>query len=179
MIKEAIATAATRDEAIQKAKAALNAPIDAEVKFEIIQDAQKKVFGLFGGKDAIIKARVRTKQEFAAGMEYAVKQKRAIHEAMQNGIMVMTGGPGTGKSSFMKFVAKSALEKGIKTEIFPCSSDPDSLDAVIFPNKKIVIILNVITIFLFCIISFVILSFVFSFVLQYSLVSCPLLLRTF
>lgn len=56
MIKEAIATAATRDEAIQKAKAALNAPIDAEVKFEIIQDAQKKVLGLFGGKDAKVRA---------------------------------------------------------------------------------------------------------------------------
>jgi len=56
MIKEAIATAATRDEAIQKAKAALNAPIDADVKFEIIQDAQKKVLGLFGGKDAKVRA---------------------------------------------------------------------------------------------------------------------------
>lgn len=56
MIKEAIATAATRDEAIQKAKAALNAPLDADVKFEIIQDAQKKVLGLFGGKDAKVRA---------------------------------------------------------------------------------------------------------------------------
>ena len=56
MIKEAIATASTRDEAIQKAKAALNAPLDADVKFEIIQDAQKKVLGLFGGKDAKVRA---------------------------------------------------------------------------------------------------------------------------
>lgn len=56
MIKEAIATAATRDEAIQKAKAALNAPLDADVKFEIIQDAQKKVLGIFGGKDAKVRA---------------------------------------------------------------------------------------------------------------------------
>lgn len=43
-----------------------------------------------------------TKQEFSAGMEYALKQKRAIHEAMQNGIMVMTGGPGTGKTTVVK-----------------------------------------------------------------------------
>lgn len=56
MIKEAIATASTRDEAIQKAKAALNAPLNADVKFEIIQDAQKKVLGLFGGKDAKVRA---------------------------------------------------------------------------------------------------------------------------
>lgn len=56
MIKEAIASAATRDEAIEKAKAALNAPIDADVKFEILQDAQKKVLGLFGGKEAKVRA---------------------------------------------------------------------------------------------------------------------------
>lgn len=56
MIKEAIATASTRDEAIQKAKAALNAPLDADIKFEIIQDAQKKVLGIFGGKDAKVRA---------------------------------------------------------------------------------------------------------------------------
>ena len=56
MIKEAFGIASTRDEAIQKAKNALNAPLDADVKFEIIQDAQKKVLGLFGGKDAKVRA---------------------------------------------------------------------------------------------------------------------------
>ncbi len=66
MIKEAIATAATRDEAIQKAKAALNAPIDADVKFEIIQDAQKKVLGLFGGKDAKVRAYYEAPDEVKA-----------------------------------------------------------------------------------------------------------------
>ena len=53
---------------------------------------------------------------------------------------LIKGGPGTGKSSFMKHIAKKADEKNIKTEFFPCSSDPDSLDAVIFPDKKIVIL---------------------------------------
>ena len=66
MIKEAIATAATRDEAIQKAKAALNAPIDAVVKFEIIQDAQKKILGLFGGKDAKVRAYYEAPDEVKA-----------------------------------------------------------------------------------------------------------------
>ena len=56
MIKEAIATAATRDEAIQKAKSALNAPLDADVKFDIIQDAQKGFLGIFGGKEAKVRA---------------------------------------------------------------------------------------------------------------------------
>lgn len=53
---------------------------------------------------------------------------------------IIKGGPGTGKSSFMKSLVKKAEEKGIKAEIFPCSSDPDSLDAVIFPDKKTVIL---------------------------------------
>lgn len=52
---------------------------------------------------------------------------------------IIKGGPGTGKSSFMKFLTKKAYDKGIKTVVCPCSSDPDSLDAVIFPDIKTVI----------------------------------------
>ncbi len=52
---------------------------------------------------------------------------------------IIKGGPGTGKSSFMKKVALTAEEKGIATELCPCSSDPDSLDAVIMPELKIAI----------------------------------------
>lgn len=52
---------------------------------------------------------------------------------------IIKGGPGTGKSSFMKYMAARAADKGITAELFPCSSDPDSLDAVIFPDLKTVI----------------------------------------
>lgn len=52
---------------------------------------------------------------------------------------IIKGGPGTGKSSFMKYFAVKAREKGINTVLCPCSSDPDSLDAVILPEKKLVI----------------------------------------
>ena len=52
---------------------------------------------------------------------------------------IIKGGPGTGKSSFMKKVAGEALEKGIRVEAMPCSSDPHSLDAVILPDRKTVI----------------------------------------
>ena len=52
---------------------------------------------------------------------------------------IIKGGPGTGKSSFMKYIAVKAAEKDIKCELCPCSSDPDSLDAVILPEKKTVI----------------------------------------
>ncbi|MBQ6847993.1 MAG: hypothetical protein IJO62_03655 [Clostridia bacterium] len=53
---------------------------------------------------------------------------------------IIKGGPGTGKSTFMKKVALVAEEKGIEGHLCPCSSDPDSLDAVIFPQIKTVII---------------------------------------
>ncbi len=49
---------------------------------------------------------------------------------------ILKGGPGTGKSTLMKKIAKKALEKGEKVEIIRCSSDPDSLDAVILPDLK-------------------------------------------
>ncbi len=52
---------------------------------------------------------------------------------------IIKGGPGTGKSSFMKFLSVKAAEKNIKTLLCPCSSDPDSLDAVIFPEEKIIV----------------------------------------
>ena len=52
---------------------------------------------------------------------------------------IIKGGPGTGKSSFMKRFAAEAEGRGIKTLLCPCSSDPDSLDAVILPERKIVI----------------------------------------
>ena len=53
---------------------------------------------------------------------------------------IIKGGPGTGKSSFMKRVARYAESKNEKYILCPCSSDPQSLDAVILPNKKTVIL---------------------------------------
>lgn len=50
------------------------------------------------------------------------------HEA--NRIIILKGGPGTGKSTFMKKVEKHLLELGYETEILHCSSDPNSLDGV-------------------------------------------------
>ena len=52
---------------------------------------------------------------------------------------IIKGGPGTGKSSFMKYAAALGEKSGLFYELFPCSSDPNSLDAVIFPHIKTVI----------------------------------------
>ncbi len=53
---------------------------------------------------------------------------------------IIKGGPGTGKSTLMKKVVKKATEKGIECILCPCSSDTDSLDGVILPDKKTVIL---------------------------------------
>ena len=51
-------------------------------------------------------------------------------------IFVLKGGPGTGKSSFMKRVLKLAGELSLRCEEYHCSSDPDSLDGVIIYGEK-------------------------------------------
>ncbi len=56
MIREAIGIGATLEEANRKAVEMLNAPIDADVKFETISLPKKKVLGLFGGADAKVRA---------------------------------------------------------------------------------------------------------------------------
>ncbi len=44
------------------------------------------------------------------------------------------GRPGTGKSTLMKKLAERAREKGLCTEVYHCSLDPDSLDMVVLPE---------------------------------------------
>lgn len=56
MIKEAVATGATIEEAQSAAVLALDAPVNAEVQFEVISLPEKKVFGIFGGKSAEVRA---------------------------------------------------------------------------------------------------------------------------
>lgn len=46
-------------------------------------------------------------------------------------LYAVKGGPGTGKSRFLRDVANYAREKGFDCEYVYCSSDPDSLDGVI------------------------------------------------
>ena len=46
---------------------------------------------------------------------------------------IIKGGPGTGKSGFMKRIRRAAQERGLDTESIPCSGDPDSLDGLLIP----------------------------------------------
>ncbi|MBR2806178.1 MAG: KH domain-containing protein [Oscillospiraceae bacterium] len=58
-----------------------------KLDYEVVQEASSGFFGFFGGKDAIIKARVRTEQEFAA--EAAAIEKAEKKDAL------LTQAPGT------------------------------------------------------------------------------------
>ena len=46
-------------------------------------------------------------------------------------LYIIKGGPGTGKSGFMRRILESALERGYSVEKFYCSSDQYSLDGII------------------------------------------------
>lgn len=56
MIIDAVAKAATIEEAQQAAITALSAPEDVDVRFEVLTFPEKKKFGLFGGKLAEVRA---------------------------------------------------------------------------------------------------------------------------
>lgn len=47
---------------------------------------------------------------------------------------ILKGGPGTGKSGFMRRIAQEAAARGMDTEQVLCSGDPDSLDGVYIPQ---------------------------------------------
>ncbi len=55
-------------------------------------------------------------------------------------VYIIKGGPGTGKSSLLKCIAKKALGKGFSVDLCPCSSDPDSLDGIVIPHLKTVLL---------------------------------------
>lgn len=55
-------------------------------------------------------------------------------------LYILKGGPGCGKSTLMKRIAHHAQATGMDTQLILCSADPDSLDAVILPQKGIAVV---------------------------------------
>ena len=52
-------------------------------------------------------------------------------------LLIIKGGPGCGKSSFMRTVAEKFTEKEYKVIYVNCSGDPDSLDGVLLPELRV------------------------------------------
>ncbi len=57
-----------------------------------------------------------------------------LHDA--NSVYILKGGPGSGKSSLMRTLIRKADKLNIPFERILCSSDPDSLDGVVFPTFR-------------------------------------------
>lgn len=52
-------------------------------------------------------------------------------------ILIVKGGPGTGKSTFIRSIAEIMMEKSYNIELQFCSLDCNSLDAVMIPSIKV------------------------------------------
>ena len=50
--------------------------------------------------------------------------------------IILKGGPGVGKHTFMKEIGRTMEEAGVGVEYLRCSGDPDSLDAVVIPELR-------------------------------------------
>ncbi len=64
----------------------------------------------------------------------------SMTQKIDHNIILIKGGPGTGKSSLMKKVAATAEQKGYTVEQMHCSSDPSSLDGVWVEEKKLILL---------------------------------------
>ncbi len=63
MIKEAFGTGATIEEAKDAALKELNAPEDADIKYEVLEQPKAKLFGIFGGSSAKVKVSYEAEDE--------------------------------------------------------------------------------------------------------------------
>ena len=52
-------------------------------------------------------------------------------------LRIVKGGPGTGKSGFMRAIGREAVRRGYDVEYVRCSGDPASLDGVYIPALKL------------------------------------------
>ena len=48
--------------------------------------------------------------------------------------MILKGGPGVGKNTFMRAIGQAMESEGLRVEYLWCSGDPDSLDGVVIPE---------------------------------------------
>lgn len=75
-----------------------------------------------------------TPEGFFSYYQYILGQREADR------IICIKGGPGVGKSTFMRKIGESMLEEGHDVDFMHCSSDNNSLDGIVLRDKKIALI---------------------------------------
>ncbi|MEF9935415.1 MAG: ATPase, partial [Clostridium sp.] len=55
-------------------------------------------------------------------------------------VMILKGGPGCGKSTFMKKVGNTLIDKGLSVDFIYCASDSESLDAIYVNDVDLIIV---------------------------------------
>ncbi|NLK64039.1 MAG: hypothetical protein GX289_02980 [Tissierellia bacterium] len=75
-----------------------------------------------------------TSEGFFSYFDHLLKPEEAEH------IYILKGGPGVGKNQFMKKFAEKMAERGDSIEYIHCSSDNVSLDGVLIPKLKILLV---------------------------------------
>ncbi|WP_164997130.1 PRK06851 family protein [Clostridium minihomine] len=81
--------------------------------------AEKMIRHMFPGNN--------TSQGFFSYFDYILPHAQA------NRIYCLKGGPGVGKSTFLKRIGERMLLEGYQLEYLHCASDPDSLDGLVIP----------------------------------------------
>ena len=75
-----------------------------------------------------------TAQGFFSFYRYILPQEQAKR------IFCLKGGPGTGKSSFMKKLGNHFYNLGYNIEFHHCSSDPNSLDGIVIKELNVAVL---------------------------------------
>lgn len=75
-----------------------------------------------------------TPQGFFSYYRYIMSQREASR------IICIKGGPGTGKSTFMKKIGEGFVQLGEDVDFLHCSADEDSLDGIVLKNRRIALI---------------------------------------
>lgn len=85
-------------------------------------------------KEKHIFAGNNTSEGFFSYFDFLLKPEEAEH------IYILKGGPGVGKNSFMRKFAEKMSEKDYSAEYIHCSSDNISLDGILIPELKVLLV---------------------------------------
>lgn len=66
---------------------------------------------------------------------YSLFEKFTAEDSIEN-LYIIKGGPGCGKSSFMRSIASAMKDEGLDVEFVLCTGDIDSLDGIYIPAVK-------------------------------------------